>query len=562
MSDHELINLRDYQRESKDAVWNAWGRGVQRPAVVLPTGSGKTVIFSHMIDHYLEAWPYRVVVLVHRDELADQAIAKLAQVAPAITVGKVKAADNELGARVLVCSVQTVSRDKRLAQLLDSQGLFGDIRFVIADECELAAAVSWQKVMRALGCFTDDFSADSDGHTRVVGFTATMARGDGVGLGSTWQQVCYSKSTPWMISRGYLVDVRAQTVDLDGLDLGSVARSGGDYQGRALGDAIVAADGPRMISHALREYAPDRRSMVFAPDVASAMAIARQLREDGWPTEVITGETPREDRRLIFKRTMTGDTQILVNCMVLTRGTDLPWMDCAVIARPTRSEPLFIQMVGRVLRPWVNQDGTDKGDALVLLLNGAGGTIRTLVDLSPGAVREIRQSETLAEAIIREAEEDNKIESHSGSLAFTLRYRDVDLFKASTRLWLRTPAGVMFIPYRNGFVFLWPRRDSENWDVCAAHPMKPKWIKLHEDLPLGMAQAWAETVVEDTTGGTVSFETSRWRRDPATPKQIQKARSLGIRIDSGEIAPQKGWVSDQINIITAGRITDRYARST
>jgi superfamily II DNA or RNA helicase len=556
--EHELINLRDYQREAKDAVWSSWGRGRQRPAVVLPTGSGKTVIFSHMIDHYLAAWPYRVVILVHRDELADQAIAKLAMVAPDIHVGKVKAADNEISARVMVCSVQTISREKRLTQLLDSQALFGDIRFVIVDECHHAAAKSYQTIMRALGCFAEDFDSDQEEYTRAVGFTATMARGDGVGLGSTWQEVCYSKSTPWMIGKGYLVDVRAKSVDLDDLDLGHVRQSGGDYQAAALGSAIVEAGGPEIISRALREYAPDRKIMIFAPDVASAGAITHQLRDDGWTADMITGETPREDRRLIFKKTMTGDTQVLVNCMVLTEGTDLPWMDCAVIARPTRSEPLFIQMVGRVLRPWTHRDGTEKGEALVLLLNGAGGSIRTLVDLSPGSVREIQPNETLAEAIVREAEQDNTIEWNSDNVAFCLKHRDVNLFKASTRLWLRTPAGVLFVPYRNGFVFLWPRRDNENWDVCAAHPRKPNWLRLHEDLPLGMAQAWAETVVEDTTGGTVSFGNARWRSDPAPPRLIGKVRSYGIKVAG---VPTKGWATDQINIRQAAQIFDRYARN-
>jgi superfamily II DNA or RNA helicase len=557
--DHELIKLREYQQEAKDAVWTSWFRGKQRPAVVLPTGSGKTIIFTHMIDHYLAAWPgFRVVILVHRDELADQAIHKLSMIAPDIPVGKIKAKDNELDARVLVCSVQTIGRERRLQQLLDSQAKFGKIGLVIVDECHHAAAKSYQTIMRSLGCFAEEFEADDDEYTRAVGFTATMARGDGVGLGSTWQEVCYSRSTPWMISRGYLVDVKGQNVDLDDLNLADVRQTGGDYQAGALGSAIVAADGPRVISRALREYAPERKSMIFAPDVASATAILRQLRDDGWTADIITGETPREDRRLIFKRTMTGDTQILVNCMVLTEGTDLPWMECAVIARPTRSEPLFIQMVGRVLRPWMNADGTQKGDALVLLLNGAGGSIRTIVDLAPGSVREIRPAETLADAIVREAEEDNTIEYHSDNLAFSLKHRDVDLFTTSTRLWLRTPGGVMFVPYRNGYVFLWPRRDSDTWDVCAAHPMKDKWIKLHEDLPLGTAQAWAETVVEDTTGGTVSFETARWRRDRAQPRQIGKARGMGIRITG---TPTKGWVSDQINITTAAKIFDKYVRT-
>src|SRR5574341_662875 len=105
-------------------------------------------------------------------------------------------------------------------------------------------------------------------------------------------------------------------------------------------------------------------------------------------------------------------------------------------------------MVGRVLRPWLRDDGTDKPDALVLLLNGAGGAIRTLVDLAPGTVREVRPSETLAEAVVRQAEEDDAVESGFSNLAFALKHRDVELFRASSRQWLRTPGGVMFIPYR------------------------------------------------------------------------------------------------------------------
>lgn len=542
----DLVRLRDYQREAKDAVWSSWDT-LQRPAVVLPTGAGKTIIFTHMIAHHLTAWPgQRVIVLVHRDELADQAITKLHDLG--IDAGKVKAADNELDRRVLVCSVQTVSRDNRLAQLTGSQADSGKIGLVIADECELAAAPSWLKVMRALGCFDDAYSDETS--TRAVGFTATMARGDHVGLGKVWQRVVYSKSTAWMIANGYLVDVRGQSVDLGDLDLGILPRTGGDYRAGALGTAIVDAGGPEVISRSLRTYAPDRRTMLFLPDVASAEATLAKLRSDGWSADLITGTTPREDRRLIFKRTMTGETQVLVNCMVLTRGTDLPWMDCAMIARPTRSEPLFIQMVGRVMRLW-----EDKRDALVLLLNGAGGTIRTLVDLSPGDVRTVQPAETLAEAIIREAEEDNRIEHVSTNLAFCLRHRDVDLFKASSRQWLRTPGGVMFLPYGKGYVFLWPRKDSAHWDVCAALPHRP-WKRLHSDLPLGTAQAWAETVTEGAYGASLlTTSDSRWRREPAAPRQIGKARSLGMKIEG---TPQKGWLSDQISIRLAGNVFDQY----
>jgi len=430
---------------------------------------------------------------------------------------------------------------------------------VIVDECHHAAAKSYQTIMRALGCFEELFSFYSEDTTMAVGFTATMARGDDVGLGSTWEKVVYSKSTIKMIADGHLVDVRAHAVDIDALDLGSVRQTGGDYQAGALGTALVEANGPKVISRALREHALDRKTLVFMPDVASASATLAQLREDGWSADMITAATPRADRRLIFKKTMTGETQVLVNCMVLTEGTDLPWMDCAMIARPTRSAPLFVQMVGRVLRPWTKDDGNEKGEALVLLLNGAGGTIRTLIDLSPGAVRDVRPAETLAEAVVREAEEDDTIEYRSDNLAFSLKHRDVNLFTSSTKLWLRSRAGVMFVPYRNGFVFLWPRKDNENWDVCGVLPKVARWKKFREDLPLGTAQAWAETIVEDTTGGTISFEGSRWRRNIATARQIGKARSLGITVKG---TPTSGWVSDQINITKASNALDRYVKKS
>lgn len=550
-----LLNMRDYQREAKDAVWNAWGT-MQRPSVLLPTGSGKTVIFSHMIAHFLLAWPgQRAIILVHRDELADQAIAKLHQIAPNLTVGKVKAKDNEIGAQVIVASVQTLGRanSDRLLQLVASQREFGRIGLVIVDECHHAVAESYLRILRELGCFDSHY--DEETSTRCAGFTATMARGDDVGLGKVWQKIVYSKSTAWMIAKGYLVDVKGQNVDLDRLDLSQVKRSGGDYQAAALGAALIEASAPQVISYALREYAPDHRTMAFLPDVASARATVMQLRKDNWSADLITGETPREDRRLMFKRTMTGDTQVLVNCMVLTEGTDLPWMDCAMIARPTRSAPLFIQMVGRVMRTWLNSDGTEKGDALVLMLNGAGGTIRTLADLSPGDVRTVRPAESLAEAVIREAEEAETVEYHSDNLAFCLKHRDVDLFKASSRLWLRSRGGVMFIPYGKGFVFLWPRKDGPNWDVCGVLPDRDRWKRFIEDLPLGTAQAWAETVVEDTTGGTISFSDSRWRGERATVKQMGRARSLRVPFEG---VPAKGWLSDQINIAKASAIFDRY----
>lgn len=535
MSDY--LKLRDYQIECRNAVESAWSGGMQRPAVVLPTGSGKTVVFADLTRRFLNFPGGRVVVLVHRDELADQAIAKLRAAMPDVLIGKVKAGSDEIHCPVMVCSVQTLARASRRDRLVDGQIRFGPIGLVIVDEAHHAAADSYRRIMSALGCF------ETDG-TPAVGFTATLARGDGVGLGSVWEDVVFTRSVLWMISRGYLTDVRGKEVSLADLDLSQVARTAGDYQAAALGRAMIDSGSPEVVAHAVREHAADRRSIVFTPDVASAHATAEALGTDA----VITGATPREERLGHYAAFREGRTGVMVNCMVLTEGADFPECDCAVIARPTANPSLYIQMVGRALRPYPG-----KTDALIINIGGVGGTISTLIDLAPGEVRTVRSDESLADAAIRTEEEANEIVP-AGSLAFALRHRDLDLFAGSSHAWLRTPAGVMFIPVGNGFVFLWASGDG-NWDVCLAPP-RGKWKRLHTGLPLGSAMAWAETEAEDV----MPFNGTRkagWRKTRAEAGQINMARSLGIEIPED---PRKGILSDGVSTALASRKFDLHMR--
>lgn len=542
-----VIQLRPYQDEAIKAVFDSWIMDMRRPAVVLPTGAGKTVIFTHMVRDF-HSWRTdihgrevgnggaRSLVLVHRDELAEQALKKLRETAPDLNAGKIKAGDNDVQADVMVASVQTVSRDNRLQQLLHAQTVYGDIGLIITDECHHGVAPSYRKIYEA---FPGALNA---------GFSATLARGDGVGLGSVWDDVVYTKSILWMISRGYLVDVRGQGVKLDHLDLSKVKTSAGDYQAKALGTAMVDADSPAVIAAAIRAYAPERRTIVFCPDVFSSLATARAI---GPSAAVITGTTPLEDRKLIYKQFETGDLRVIVNCMVLTEGFDAPWADCAVIARPTKSAALYQQMVGRVLRTWPG-----KLDALVLDVSGAAGRLSTLIDLAPGEIDTIKSGESLADAAIRyETQQDTIMDADS--VAFALKYRDLDLFKASSKAWLRTDGGVLFIPVSRGFVFLWPAAEGR-WDVGAA-PARGKWRKLHSNLPLGTAQAWAETEAEELTAYRYATgdKSARWRKEAAQGPQIGRARRYGYPIPE---SPTKGQVSDLIAMGEASLKFDEQMR--
>lgn len=553
------LPLRDYQEQALAAVRADWASGVQRPAVVAPTGAGKTVMFAHLINEEVRG-EARAVVLVHRDELADQAMDKIRQVAPDLRVGKVKAGDNQVRSDVVVASVQTLATGSRLSQLLDTEEQHGPFGLVVVDECHHAVAPSWRRVLEGLGAFSEHSG------TQCVGFSATLARGDEVGLGSVWQKVSYAISLTRLIRRGYLADVRGVRVTVEDLDLAGVRRSGGDYQAGALGDALTDANMPEIVAEAYLEHAKDRQGVVFTPTVDTAIACATALDEVDIPTEVVTGDTPRDERRRIYAAYQGGEIQVLANCMVLTEGFDAPWASCAVIARPTQSTPLYTQMVGRVLRPWPG-----KTDALVLDVVGAAEQhkLATLIDLAPGTVHTVRPDQTLTEAVeeaeLAALEDEQEREAYARQSRMTAK--DVDLFAQSRSVWLRTPAGVWFIPTREGEFFLWPSTEPGMWDVCVAPSAepgmrRPAWERLHTGCSLDLAMSWAQTEAEEVDA-SIASKASSWRKGKVKPSEAQLRVLTNLRVAEQGVDIEsltKTEASDLISIGFAARIFDRHYR--
>jgi superfamily II DNA or RNA helicase len=569
------LPLRPYQADALAAVHAAWDRGVQRPAVVAPTGAGKTVMFAHLIHDHLQRharattdparrFASRALVLVHRDELADQAIDKIRQVMqdPEIRVGKVKAGDDDVELDVVVASVQTLSRPARLDNLLSTVADFGNFGLVVVDECHHAVAPTWRALLQTLGCFrrADDYQVIQDEAPDVVGFSATLARSDEVGLGSVWQEVAYAISLTRLIRRGHLADVRGVQVKVEDLDLAGVRKSGGDYQVGALGTAIEESDTPAVITAAYLEHAKDRQGVVFAPTVMTAELISEAMNAGGIPSSMITGTTPRDDRRRIYAEFQSGLTQVLVSCMVLTEGFDAPWASCAVIARPTQSAPLYTQMVGRVLRPWPG-----KRDALVLDVVGVTGRLKlaTLIDLEPGAVHTLRPDQSLAEAV-EEAElaamEEGLAKEARAALS-QMTAKDVDLFAESRSVWLQTVAGVWFIPTREGEFFLWPGAEPGIWDACQAPQKGYKrlpWERLHTGLTLELSMSWAQVEAEEADSSVASRDASwRRRKAPASEAQLGMLSMLGMRSAAKEELT-KVEASDLISKIQASKIFDKH----
>lgn len=535
---YEALKPRPYQAECIRACLDGAAAGKRRFAVVLPTGSGKTVIFSHLSRHWNEyGFPGRVLILVHRDELVSQTVDKLSQIAPHLNVGVVQANQDEHEDRhVIVASVQTVRKLHRLDNITET----GKIGLVIVDECHHAAAESYVTVLNALGCFNPD--AD----TVAIGFTATLSRNDMKALGDVWESVEFRRDILDMIPE-YLTDVSGKMVTVDGFSLAQVAMRGGDYAVGSLSEALLSADAPDFIADAYMEHAADKKGVVFTPSVATAEAFSDALSRRGIESRMVWGGMRKEDRRQVLSDAHAGRVQVLVNCMVLTEGFDWPAAEVAVIARPTTSSALYVQMVGRVLRRFPGKER-----ALVLDIVGATQEHRlaTLADLTSNRIQIIQEGESLTEAVRRERKEGNPNLQN-----YAVTYQDVDLFQRSDAMWLQTYEGIWFVSTRENVYFIWPGTEPDRYHV-GVKPLRGKgggWS--HRDVDLETAMEWAaqEATAEDPM---TANRRASWRQGRKPPTDGQRRFAAALNLDVPENVTKRE-LGDMIDVKIASRLLDK-----
>ena len=494
------LQLRPYQEESIEAINHAEIEGITRPLVALPTGTGKTVVFAHLLAQR----EGRALVLAHRDELIRQAVDKLLMVNPGFEIGVVKAGENETDAPVVVASVQTLARQKRLEQLCC------DFSTIVVDEGHHATAETYRRILERVGSFTP-------GAPLTVGVTATPERGDKVGLNHVWQQIVYKRDLLEMILAGYLCDLRAIRVSLQ-VDLDQLHVRHGDYVDGELGRAMLDANAPQHVVAAYREHAPGRKALVFTPTVKVAHEMASAFRSAGVAAEALDGTTSDDVRRGILHRLHTGETQVVANCAVLTEGFDSPSVDCVIVARPTKSRPFYVQMIGRGTR-------IHPGKADCLIIDCVGVSQRhSLVtadsllgkDLSTGAsLREIAEQE--------EAAADLLIPPAVGQLVAS----KVNLFSGRPLHWVQTRQGAWVLSLGTNGMLRMVSEDGESWNVH--HILDGVAHLLWAGLPLGYAQGASEDYARKAGVLALLDPKARWRQDPASDKQLYLLRKFGIR---------------------------------
>lgn len=323
-----MMNLRPYQNEAKQAILEQWSEGINKVLTVLPTGTGKTILFSAVVEECVRQGK-RVLILAHRGELLDQAADKLMK-STGLGCAVEKAEQSCLGSwyRVVVGSVQTLMREKRLRGF--SEDYFNTI---IIDEAHHAVSDSYQRVL-------DHFPK-----AQVLGVTATPDRGDMKNLGSVFDSLAYEYTLPQAIKEGFLSPIKAVTIPLT-LDLSNVSIHAGDFKAS---DVDTALD-PYLyqIADEMIKYCRKRKTVVFLPLVKTSQKFRDILNSKGFTAAEVNGESV--DRAEVLKDFDEGKYNVLCNSMLLTEGWDCPSVDCVVVLRPTKVRGLYCQMVGRGTR--------------------------------------------------------------------------------------------------------------------------------------------------------------------------------------------------------------------
>lgn len=331
------IEPRGYQIDAIDAIRREFIAGKKRTLLVLPTGTGKTVTFGTVARRVVEKGG-RALVLAHRGELIDQAADTLDRLGIPLAIEK---ADQHARALFdppcVIATVQTMQKDRLATWDPDH------FRMIIVDEAHHATAATYQRIL-------DHFTG-----ALVLGVTATADRADEDRLADVFDSVAYEMSL-WDAMEAappgpYLCRLKVVQCDVD-IDLRDIRTTGGDYNQADL-EAVI---GPlvEVLANAVRQEVGSRQTLVFTPDVGSAQAFAAALCGDratggmGLAAEWISGDDPDRDQKI--KRFKCGDTQILSNCALLTEGFDAPNTAAVVLCRPTKSRPLYAQMVGRGTR--------------------------------------------------------------------------------------------------------------------------------------------------------------------------------------------------------------------
>ena len=330
-----MLTLRPYQQSAVDGIRQSFLNGSKSPLLVLPTGGGKTIVFSY-IAATTAARGKRVLILVHRIELLRQTSEKLHMAGVDHGLINAKYSPNYYKP-VQVASVQTLI--KRLHKIAAPD-------LIIVDEAHHAVAGTWSEIIKYFP------------NAYVLGVTATPVRGDGTGLGKDqggiFDDLIMGPQIGELIDMGFLVKPKVFAPQ-ERLDTSVFRTKMGDYDKHQVAEVM---DKPTITGNAVQHYmkaCAGEPAVVFCVTVKHAEHVAEQFRLAGFRAYSVDGSMEDDVRKRILNGLGNGTVDVVCSCDIISEGTDIPAISAAILLRPTKSLGLFIQQVGRALRTAPNK---------------------------------------------------------------------------------------------------------------------------------------------------------------------------------------------------------------
>lgn len=575
------LKLRPYQEECIEAVLDYVSKGERRLGISLATGSGKTVIFSHLIDRI--PIPTRnatqTLILAHRRELVEQAAKHCRALYPEKSVEVEMGSSSASGvADITIASVPSLVSGGRLLKFDPDR-----FKLVLVDEAHHIVAPSYLEVLRHFNLIQDGLKS----HTALVGVSATFSREDGLSLGKAIDHIVYHKDYVDFIKDDWLSNVIFTTVK-SGADLSKVRSSRGDFQAGSLSKAVNTEKNNAMVVRSWLAKASKRKStLVFCVDLAHVASLTAIFRHHGIDAQFITGDTDAKVRKTRLEAFKAGKYPVLINCGIFTEGTDIPNIDCVVLARPTKSRNLLVQMMGRGLRKYENKENCHVLDFVASLETGIV-TTPTLFGLDPDELVEDADAATLRN--LKEQKENERVRELAsnpqnlplgevqdssklmGNVVFT-DYDDVnDLIEdtsgerhiraISPYAWVQVGEGHYILSTAGGdyitikhteksFEVIYTRKLSLKIGKSKSPYARPRLLATVQRF--GEAVRAADKFAKEKMPFFAISKNASWRRTPASDTQIAFVNTLrdeSEKLEEGSIT--KGQAADWITKIKHG----------
>ena len=504
-------------------VLSKWSDGVTRQLISLPTGVGKTLIVGLVAEAIRE----RMLFLAHREELLYQAQNKIKLVYPDADIGILKARERGgLKHEICIASVQTAIRH------IEELQLRGD-KLIICDEAHHAPSKTYKRLFNELGFMT------GDKEKLLLGVTATAYRGDSKGLNEVFEEIVFERSILTMMKAGYLCDIRGLEVNT-GEDISCVHLQTGDFAVNELSQVIDIPQRNNLVADTYLKYGEGRRGVVFGVKVEHAQHLAEAFRERGVACEAVYGEMPSDERQDILKRYANHELQMLTNVGVLTEGWDVPDTDIIMMARPTKSQGLYVQCVGRGLRI-----APEKKDCLLIDFVDIAKR-HDLCKAGTLAGRDIKlRGKSLLEFLDEEerGQYEERVREHKYRAP---TYENIDVLGRSRYTWQKRGEHYA-LSLVNGMLYC-QKVEGGYRPILSQYGVL---TQLADDvLPLDYCTGVCEDYARQAGADKYAVKDADWRNDFATEKQKKLLRDKGMYVKAGLT---KGEAADLLGqIIPAG----------